>query len=802
MMASVMRAAQIVARIGFLLFFLATSAYCLLTYVPFTWEELIKPELIRPIAVFAHLHAWIYLLILAVAIATMAGELRRNRNLTVLFGLLGAGAVILFIEPLLPSAGGTISAYVRSLLALLPVIAWPLVAWKPVVSAMPEEAAFDSARGFHAAWQSAVVAAALSAVIAWTRGGGPSIPFVLMWSFPAHLMVSMGIFVLMQWIWGLSASFRRSRQVEFVLIQAMLAVFLWMIVRGVLATSATFSGTLAEVYAVVLGVAVSGFWAIVIAPSEAPLAPWKVASAVAAIGACALAATVQIAPLDGNFVMQKLIAGGAWLAAFLVLYRRPLPMPRFRVPVGVALAIAVIPAIGFRALEASPLYQRDDQMLSRQAGFNPSFRIIRDLLAVSEPDGSSGYYQFLARNTNIPHSVAVAPVSVDLVDHLEQTPGPKPNIFMIVVDSLRRDYVAPYNPSVHFTPNIAAFAKDAIAFDNAFTRYGGTGLAEPSIWVGGMMLHKQYITPFAPMNSLEKVLKADDYDVLLSRDAILTTIADPSWGGLDQGRTNMSYRLCTTLSELEARLGARVMQSSGSPAAARPLFVHTQPQDIHISVIQREGAKSVGSGSYDGFYAPYASRVERMDACFGDFVQFLKTKHLYDDSIIVLSSDHGDSLGEDGHWGHAYTILPEVLRIPLFVHLPEELRKQVSYDPKSLAFSSDITPSLFALLGHGPIKRNPLFGRSLFGLSGDPVPPDPNEAYLVASSYGAVYGLLSNGGRHLFVADATEYRDYAFDLAPSPVTRRIDRGEQAAARRQIQEKILEIDRFYGFSSPP
>lgn len=39
--------------------------------------------------------------------------------------------------------------------------------------------------------------------------------------------------------------------------------------------------------------------------------------------------------------------------------------------------------------------------------------------------------------------------------------------------------------------------------ESAFTRYGATGLSEPSIWVGGRMLHKQYIEPFHPMNALQ-----------------------------------------------------------------------------------------------------------------------------------------------------------------------------------------------------------------------------------------------------------------------------------------------------------
>jgi len=113
----------------------------------------------------------------------------------------------------------------------------------------------------------------LSASVAWMRGGGASLPFVLVWSLPAHLMVSMGIFVLMQWIWAVAASFRRARRVELVLIQVMLAVFLWLIVRGILASSATFSGPLAEVYAAVLAVGVSAFWAKSAALRNPDIAP-------------------------------------------------------------------------------------------------------------------------------------------------------------------------------------------------------------------------------------------------------------------------------------------------------------------------------------------------------------------------------------------------------------------------------------------------------------------------------------------------------------------------------------------------
>jgi arylsulfatase A-like enzyme len=368
----------------------------------------------------------------------------------------------------------------------------------------------------------------------------------------------------------------------------------------------------------------------------------------------------------------------------------------------------------------------------------------------------------------------------------------KPNIFLFVIDSLRRDYLAPYNGAVNFTPGATEFARDGVVFENAFTRYGGTGLSEPSIWAGGLMLHKQYVLPFAPMNSLEKLLQTDGYDVLISRDSILTTIAGRSegWDELDKSRTNMSYRFCDTLAELRGRLAAR-----GS--STKPLFVYTQPQDIHVSVIQREGAKPVDSRNYGRFYAPYASRVARMDACFGEFVQFLKSRGLYDQSLVILTSDHGDALGEDGRWGHAYTIFPEVVEIPLLVHLPRTLARKTAFDTKAVAFSADITPSLYYLLGHRPVREHPVFGRPLFSDSESGLATAPPDGHLVASSYGAAYGILSSDGTSLYIADAGEYRDYWFDLSESSGGRAASRTEQLHGRELIRRKIQEINRFYG-----
>jgi arylsulfatase A-like enzyme len=153
-----------------------------------------------------------------------------------------------------------------------------------------------------------------------------------------------------------------------------------------------------------------------------------------------------------------------------------------------------------------------------------------------------------------------------------------------------------------------------------------------------------------------------------------------------------------------------------------------------------------------------------VDGCFAGFVAALKQAGLYDRSIVIVTSDHGDSLGEGGRWGHAFFLEPEVMRVPLIIHLPSDLRARVAADTKAVAFATDITPTLYALLGHDPSDLGPLFGRPLFGpIDGPPPAPRP-EPFLLGSSYGAVYGILRDNGRLLYTSDAEDARDFAFDL--------------------------------------
>src|SRR5262249_42764396 len=141
---------------------------------------------------------------------------------------------------------------------------------------------------------------------------------------------------------------------------------------------------------------------------------------------------------------------------------------------------------------------------------------------------------------------------VNLVDHLSATPGPKPNIFIFVVDSLRPDYLSPYNSAVTFTPEIGEFAAESTILQNSFTRYAGTTLSEPAIWAGAMLLHKHYVQPFHAVNGLEKLLDADGYQRFISVDTVLQVLLrrTPDLVPLDENVTNWTQEdLCSTVSD-------------------------------------------------------------------------------------------------------------------------------------------------------------------------------------------------------------------------------------------------------------
>ena len=800
-------------------FWLATAAYAWLVSVPFVHENFIQPRVLPGLMEFAEWHRWSAVLLGPIAWLSLRRALGHARARHAAHVTLGAWMLASIAGLLMPSLaellpGGT--ALAVSATALIVPLLFAVVDLLSAPGIVREEAAdrtvTDLVAALSAAASVVAVYAAQAVYLDSATGQG------LLTSALTHAVFVGLFFLAVTGIRAVAALSARPVVVEFWLATACLASALAGVVVTVVVPTLSVGGRAASAIGAAFGVvvalvlaargrlvptrqdgvllALSGLLPLWLAkaPTVFGGAAWLLVLAAAAWGLGAASRVIDwssVLATLGVVVVWLLAVAGALATIGRVEVAPPRPRAAWACFAACLLVLGAYHAAVPPASRAEPA-----PSVSSWARLDPSFRVLGDLVRPAAP-ADRDFYGLLQRHTNLGPNVTVTPVPVQhaALDG-PATVQQQPHVFVFVVDSLRRDYVSPYNPRVHFTPALARFASESAVFERAFTRYGATGLSVPSMWVGGLVPHKQYPEPFAPMNALYALLRHERYTTWISWDNIVEEIVPKEGTGpaLDAATLVKDLRFCPTLAEIRGRLAT--LTPDGPPA-----FVWALPQDVHVAVITREGGTNVGKGDYSGFHAPYASRVERLDTCFGAFVDDLKARGFYDNSVIVLTADHGDSLGEEGRWGHAYTIYPEILQIPLLVHLPASLRDRFEWDAEEPAYTADLTPSLYALLGHRPTPPSPIFGETRFWPKGQAAPKRVEDGALVASSYGSVYGWLSHRGRELYISDGVDRRDFRFQIDGSAAGQPIAMTDQArrAGQDAIRRSLGAIAAFYRFN---
>lgn len=71
-------------------------------------------------------------------------------------------------------------------------------------------------------------------------------------------------------------------------------------------------------------------------------------------------------------------------------------------------------------------------------------------------------------------------------------------------------------------------------------------------------------------------------------------------------------------------------------------------------------------------YSAYKGAAVTLDGYLCDIVKSLKSRGIYDDSIIIVTSDHGQSFEEKGFYGHGFFLYEELIHIPLIVKMPKQ----------------------------------------------------------------------------------------------------------------------------------
>jgi arylsulfatase A-like enzyme len=794
---------------------------------PFAYRQFLAPRVFPSIGIFSDWHAPLSWLWLGMAFASLSDVLRRGGPARLLATGFGAFALLavayLTFRPMLPTLADGSRSVVVGLIALVPVFWLALIdyveRWTSATSHVhgPGSAVnCDENRLFFAAVGTALFVATVDAVWTSVAIAGRFEPDLLTrgltvglgWNVVDQLLVCCGAFLAValaqRLIGGLSFGLRYAG-----LLLSIALLISWVAQRTVY-SALGFSGGWLAVVSVVSAASIVLTWgahrvcraargggAGIESPCELLFGP-PIGSAggvrrvapfvVLAVTTYGVATVSRI--IDWDFLLLKCGVFAVWTAVFDRMFRLPARDIRIR---GLAIVLGCLAPLAVYAGFSGPVSAAGAprHALDRYAIYNPSFRVVDGMLRDATVAGDDSLQAFLRANTGLGSGVGVSPADVSFSPLDAPAPDP-PDIFLFVIDSLRRDYLQPYNGSVDFTPNLASFGRDSVVFRRTFSAYGGTGLSVPAIWSGSVGPHKQYVTPFAPMNSLEKLLDRNDYRQYLSFDSVVRQLIPrrPAMTELDAGSRSEDVMFCRTVDELETRLDA-------NHGARQPIFAYSLPQDLHVSNII--GASVAEGELYPGFHAPYAARVRRIDSCFGGFVDFLRRRGWYDRSLIVVTADHGEMLGEEGFWGHVYYLFPPVVEVPLIVHFPTGTARRAPIDVDALSLTTDIAPTIYAVLGYTPRAQTPLMGRSLVGPIDSSLSDRRRDDCVLSASYSAVYAVLRANGTQLYIVDAVQHREYAYERqkdsrwGAGPVTA----GLREVSQRVIREHIYTINRIYG-----
>lgn len=348
----------------------------------------------------------------------------------------------------------------------------------------------------------------------------------------------------------------------------------------------------------------------------------------------------------------------------------------------------------------------------------------------------------------------------------------RPNIVLIVLDTLRAGSMSCYGYERRTTPGLDDFAREAVLYSNSrsvasFTVPGHaslfTGLLPSRHGAGGVKptgadaaagpaLREGFTT-------LAEILSAEGYATagVVANHWFLdrTTHLDQGFHYYD-ALPSSEYPFCRylpLLKRLEGRLPHRLLRdplalSFPTPyrsaeeitqrarewildrrAPGRPYFLFVNYVDTHTPYAPRGRFRGLWPGlDTSGEHPPnglskaalrdvlggrremsrkesahlhslYDGALSYLDRHVGELLRFLKSQRDYDDTWIVVTSDHGEALGDHGHLGHGCSLHQEILRIPLIVRYPRGIAsRQPGVDERPVQ-QTDILPTILDGLG-------------------------------------------------------------------------------------------------------
>ena len=301
--------------------------------------------------------------------------------------------------------------------------------------------------------------------------------------------------------------------------------------------------------------------------------------------------------------------------------------------------------------------------------------------------------------------------------------GDPPNVLFVLVDTLRADRVGAVAGERGLSPEMDRLAADSLVFDQCWSTCSWTLPSVASILTsnhGGQ--HQAWLNDRRlgrGLDTLAEVLRRGGYLPVAVTDGVFLSQSF----GLDRGFLRFEAFDPETGGIVPVLARARELLDEVGDGPWF-LFVHTYevhspyhpPEWVAREILERHPEAPLDKGAEPH---PYFEEIERDPARvellapvleelydagvafaegeLGSFLNELRARGLYDPSLIVLTSDHGEEFGEHGLLGHADTLYAEQLHVPLLLHLPGgERAGEVVSTPVS---QIDLAPTVLDVVG-------------------------------------------------------------------------------------------------------
>jgi arylsulfatase A-like enzyme/Tfp pilus assembly protein PilF len=340
------------------------------------------------------------------------------------------------------------------------------------------------------------------------------------------------------------------------------------------------------------------------------------------------------------------------------------------------------------------------------------------------------------------------------------------NIILITIDTLRADYIGAVNEKKINTPTIDSIAAEGALFTHVFATVPLTLPSHISILTGtypsthGVRNNGQ-IFNHPSIKLIPSILKNKGYHTY----AITASYVLHSRFGLSKdfdyySNVAKNYSLSHSISTQFIERKADEVVSIASvltPTIKKPFFLWVHFFDPHAPY------SPPPQFSHGSAVESYKGEIEYTDAAIAKLLALIKNYHLDENTIICITSDHGESLGEHKEMTHGHFLYNSTLRVPLIIKSNNIKPKKIS----SFISLIDIAPTLLNLLDI-PIPQY-MEGSSLLPIINANHQTDKNIIYaetlqpLLDNNWSPLFAIISNKQKYIY-APKPELYDLTTDF--------------------------------------